>query len=40
VFATSKDGTKVPMTVMYRRGLKLDGSNPALLYGYGGHGIS
>jgi prolyl oligopeptidase len=40
VFATSKDGTKVPMTVMYRRGTKLDGNNPALLYGYGGYGIS
>jgi prolyl oligopeptidase len=40
VFATSKDGTRVPMTVMYRRGTKLDGSNPTLLYGYGGYGIS
>jgi prolyl oligopeptidase len=40
VFATSHDGTKVPMTVMYPRGIKLDGSAPALLYGYGGYGIS
>jgi prolyl oligopeptidase len=40
VSAISKDGTKVPMTVMYPRGLKLDGTNPALLYGYGGYGIS
>jgi len=40
VFATSRDGTKVPMTVMYPTGVKLDGSAPALLYGYGGYGIS
>ncbi|HEY2760753.1 MAG TPA: prolyl oligopeptidase family serine peptidase, partial [Pirellulales bacterium] len=40
VFATSKDGTKVPMTIMFPRGMKLDGANPALLYGYGGYGIS
>ena len=40
VFAASKDGTHVPMTIMYPRGTKLDGSCPALLYGYGGYGIS
>ena len=40
VFATSKDGTKVPINLMYRKGTKLDGSAPALLYGYGGYGIS
>jgi prolyl oligopeptidase len=40
VFATSKDGTKVPVNVIMRKGTKLDGSNPALLYGYGGYGIS
>jgi prolyl oligopeptidase len=39
-FATSKDGTKVPMTLLMRKGTKLDGANPALLYGYGGYGIS
>jgi prolyl oligopeptidase len=39
-FATSKDGTRVPMTVLVRKGTKLDGSNPTLLYGYGGYGIS
>lgn len=39
-FATSKDGTKVPINIIERKGTKRDGSNPALLYGYGGYGIS
>jgi prolyl oligopeptidase len=39
-FATSKDGTEIPMSILMRKGTKLDGSNPALLYGYGGFGIS
>jgi prolyl oligopeptidase len=39
-FATSKDGTRVPMTIILRKGTKLDGANPALLYGYGGYGIN
>jgi oligopeptidase B len=40
VFATASDGTKVPMSVVYRRNVKLDGSAPMLLYGYGSYGIS
>ena len=39
-FATSKDGTKVPVNILRKRGLKRDGRNPTLLYGYGGYGIS
>lgn len=35
VFVPSKDGTKVPMFITHRKGLKLDGTNPTLLYGYG-----
>jgi prolyl oligopeptidase len=39
-FATSKDGTRVPLFVSYRKGVKRDGRNPTLLYGYGGFDIS
>jgi len=40
VFFKSKDGTRVPMFLAYKKGLKKDGSNPTLLYGYGGFSIS
>ncbi|MBT0810028.1 S9 family peptidase [Litoribacter ruber] len=40
VFFTSKDGTKVPMIITHKKGLELDGSNPTLLYAYGGFGVS
>jgi prolyl oligopeptidase len=39
-FATSKDGTKIPLNIVFRKGMKRDGQNPTLLYGYGGYGIS
>jgi len=39
-FATSKDGTKVPINIIRRKGTRLDGRNPMLLYGYGGYGVS
>jgi prolyl oligopeptidase len=40
VFYTSKDGTRIPMILTYKKGLALNGKNPTLLYAYGGFGVS
>jgi prolyl oligopeptidase len=40
IFYTSKDGTRVPMFISHKKGLKLDGTNPTMLYGYGGFDAS
>jgi oligopeptidase B len=40
LWATAKDGTKIPVSLVYKKGLKKDGSNPTLLYGYGSYGAS
>jgi prolyl oligopeptidase len=39
-FAASKDGTQVPLNILRKKGLELNGNNPTLLYGYGGYGIN
>ena len=39
-FATSRDGTQVPLNILRKKGLKRDGTHPTLLYGYGGYGVS
>jgi len=39
-FATSRDGTQVPVNILRKKGLELNGKNPTLLYGYGGYGIN
>lgn len=40
VFYTSKDGTKIPMIISHKKGIKLNGKNPTILYGYGGFNVS
>ena len=40
VFYSSKDGTKIPMIITYKKGIKLNGKNPCLLYGYGGFSVT
>jgi oligopeptidase B len=40
VWATATDGTKVPISMVYRKGIKKDGKNPLLLYAYGSYGMS
>jgi len=40
IYATASDGTKIPMSIVYRKGTRLDGSNPTLIYGYGSYGIT
>lgn len=40
VFAAAQDGTKIPMSLVYKKGLQKNGQNPALLYGYGAYGIT
>jgi prolyl oligopeptidase len=39
-FATSTDGSRIPLNIIFRKGMKRNGQNPTLLYGYGGYGIS
>jgi oligopeptidase B len=40
IYATAMDGTKIPMSVVYRKGLEKNGNNPALIYGYGSYGAT
>jgi prolyl oligopeptidase len=39
-FAVSKDGTKIPLNIIHKKGIALDGTHPTILYGYGGYGLS
>jgi oligopeptidase B len=40
LWATADDGTKIPMSIVYKKGIKLDGINPTLLYAYGSYGVT
>jgi len=40
LWATAADGTQIPMSIVYKKGIKKDGSNPTLIYGYGSYGAS
>jgi oligopeptidase B len=40
IWATADDGTEVPMSIVYKKGIKKDGNNPTLLYAYGSYGYS
>jgi len=40
IYATAMDGTKIPMSIVYKKGMKKDGNNPALIYGYGSYGFT
>ena len=40
IYATASDGTKIPISLVYKKGVKKDGTNPLLLYGYGSYGFS
>ncbi len=40
IFAEAADGTKIPISLVYKKGLEMNGSNPALLYGYGAYGLT
>ncbi len=40
IYATAGDGTKIPMTIVYKKGMEKNGANPTLLYGYGSYGIT
>ncbi len=40
IYATAGDGTKIPMSIVYKKGLQKDGSNPTLIYGYGSYGYT
>jgi oligopeptidase B len=40
IWATAQDGTKIPMSIVYKKGMKKDGNNPVLQYGYGSYGVT